>query len=100
MTTPADFPKLSDKGSDQLDGTIENPKFLSNNCIADIKVLYKGQAVAATNFHITDEALGLIQVDYQVLEPVLDVLDAMKDGDPILHEGLENVANPPMRGGV
>ena len=102
VITAADFPKLSGKGLDQLEGTIENLKFLSNNCIADTKVLYVGHtvaAVAATSSHIADEALGLIQVDYQVLEPVLDVLDAMKDDAPILHEGLENVANSRLRGG-
>ena len=102
VITAADFPKLSGKGSDQLDGTIENLKFLSNNCIADTKVLYVGHAVAAvaaTSSHLADEALGLIRVEYQVLEPVLDVLDAMKDDAPILHEGLENVANSRLRGG-
>jgi CO/xanthine dehydrogenase Mo-binding subunit len=32
------------------------------------------------------EALGLIEVEYEVLSPVLHVLDAMKDEAPLLHE--------------
>ena len=102
VVTGADFPKLSGKGSDQVRGNLENFKFLSNNCIADAKALYKGHAVAAvaaTSAHIAEEALSLIEVDYEVLEPVFDVLEAMKEDAPILHEGLENVGNPPMRGG-
>ena len=102
VVTGADFPKLSGKGSDQVRGTLENFKFLSNNCIADTKALYKGHAVAAvaaTSAHVAEEALFLIEVDYEVLDPVFDVLEAMKEGAPILHEGLENVGNPPMRGG-
>ena len=48
-------------------------------------------AVAATSPHIADEALALIQVEYEELPPVLNAADAMKDGAPLLHErsGLE-----------
>ena len=56
------------------------------------KVLYKGHAVAAvaaTNAHIAEEALGLIEVEYEVLPPVMDVLSAMQDGAPILHDDLK-----------
>ena len=69
-----------------------NVKYLSNNVLADGKVLYKGHAVAAvaaTNVHIAEEALGLIEVDYEVLPPVLNVLDAMKADAPLLHEDLK-----------
>jgi CO/xanthine dehydrogenase Mo-binding subunit len=69
-----------------------NVKYLSNNVLADGKVLYKGHAVAAvaaTNVHIAEEALGLIEVDYEVLPPVLNVLDAMKADAPILHDDLK-----------
>jgi len=69
-----------------------NVKYLSNNVMADEKVLYKGHAVAAvaaTNVHIAEEALALIEVDYEVLPPVLHVLDAMKADAPLLHEDLK-----------
>ena len=35
---------------------------------------------------LLEEALGLIEVEYEVLPPVLHVLDAMKDKAPLLHE--------------
>jgi len=52
--------------------------------------------VAATNPHIAEEALALIQVDYEVLPPVIDVLDAMKESAPLLHPDLvtESLAGP------
>ena len=79
-----------------------NPKFLSNNCLAADKALYKGHAVAAvaaTSVHIAEEALALIEVDYEVLPAVTDILDAMKDDAPVLHERLANMANPNVRPG-
>jgi CO/xanthine dehydrogenase Mo-binding subunit len=44
--------------------------------------------VAAINAHVAGEALKLIEVDYEVLPPVMNVLDAMKPGAPLLHEDL------------
>lgn len=44
-------------------------------------------AVAAVNRHVAEEALALIQVDYEVLPFVLDVDKAMADGAPEIHEG-------------
>jgi len=43
-------------------------------------------AVAATNPQITEEALELIQVDYEPLPAVLDPLEAIKPGAPVIHE--------------
>src|SRR6185295_7452174 len=37
---------------------------------------------------IPEEALDLIQVEYEVLPFVIDVEDAMKDGAPVLHDDL------------
>ena len=68
-----------------------NVRYLSNNVIAGDKVLYKGHAVAAvaaTSAHIAEEALGLIEVEYEVLHPVLHVLDAMREEAPLLHEAM------------
>ena len=44
--------------------------------------------VAATSPHIADEALSLIEVDYEVLPPVVTVLEAMKEDAPLIHEDL------------
>src|SRR5690606_31610887 len=42
-----------------------------------------------TSAHIAEEALSLIQVDYEVLPPVLDVREAMKDSATLLHDNLK-----------
>ena len=66
-------------------------KFLSDNFLASDKALYRGHAVAAVaadNAHIAEAALALIDVDYEVLEPVVDVRAAMQDGSPLLHDDL------------
>ncbi len=62
-------------------------------------MLYQGHAVAAlaaTSPHIAEEALALIQVDYEVLPPVIGVVDAMKEGAPLLHAEMvtESLAGP------
>ena len=69
-----------------------NLKYLAGNVMARNKALYKGHAVAAvaaTNIHIAEEALGLIEVEYEILPPVMTVLDAMKDDAPVLHDDLK-----------
>ena len=62
----------------------------AQNTLARDKVLYKGHpvaAVAATSAHAAEEALSLIQVEYEVLPAVTNVEDAMRPDAPILHEG-------------
>lgn len=46
-------------------------------------------AVVATDELIAEEALKLIEVEYEVLEPLLTPEDAMKEGAPQIHEGCE-----------
>ncbi len=60
---------------------------MTRNVLARDKVLYEGHAlaaVAATTQTIADEALRLIDVDYDVLPHVIDVDDAMKSDAPLL----------------
>src|SRR5262249_19281762 len=76
---------------DLAEGVIHNMRFLSNNIMAADKVLYKGHAVAAvaaTSPHIAEEALALIQVEYEELPPVMSAAEAMQPGAPLLHERL------------
>jgi xanthine dehydrogenase molybdenum-binding subunit len=57
------------------------------NTLARDKVLYYGHpvaAVAATSRHSAEEALALIDVEYEVLPPVLDVRQAMQADAPVL----------------
>ena len=43
--------------------------------------------VAAETRHAAREAAALIEVEYEVLDPVTDPFDALADGAPLLHEG-------------
>src|SRR5215831_9359933 len=57
--------------------------------LLDSRVRYLGNwvaFVAAETQAIAEEALGLIEVDYEVLPAVFDPLEAMREGAPQLHE--------------
>ena len=45
-------------------------------------------AVAAESPHVAEEALALIDVEYEVLPAVLTAPEALADGAPILHDNL------------
>ncbi len=60
----------------------------------DNKVRFVGDRVAfvaAESSEIAEKALGLIDVEYEILEPILDVRDSMKEGAPIIHDEPEYV---------
>ena len=102
VVTSAELSQPTGKVSDLSEGAMVNPKFLSNNCLAVDKALYKGHAVAAvaaTNPHVAEEALSLIDVEYEVLPSVMNVLDAMKEDAPVLHKRLMTLSNPAIRPG-
>ena len=64
---------------------------------ASDKVRYIGDAiaaVAATDEDIAEEALSLIQVDYDVLPAVFDPMDSMRSDAPIIHEGRMTTGMP------
>ncbi|RLA91032.1 MAG: 4-hydroxybenzoyl-CoA reductase [Deltaproteobacteria bacterium] len=66
------------------------PHLMDETPLAEDKVRYIGEpvaAVAAIDEDIAEEALGLIEVDYEVLPAVFDPLEAIKDGAPQIHEG-------------
>ena len=96
VATAADLPLAEDAAVVLGSGPPVNLKHVSNNVLAGDKVLYKGHAVAAVaaaSVHAAEEALGLIEVVYEVLPAVTDVESAMKPGAPRLHEKFEgNVA--------
>ena len=57
-------------------------------CLSGKKVIFAGQpvaAVAAINPSIAEEAVELIEVDYEELPAVIDVLEAMKPDAPLVH---------------
>lgn len=60
----------------------------------DNKVRFVGDRVAfvaAETPEIAEEALKLIEVEYEELDPILDPRDAMQDGAPVLHDEPEYV---------
>ena len=64
---------------------------LAQNVMARDKVLYHGHAVAAvaaTSLRLAQDALAAIEVEYEVLPPVMDVDSAMTEGAPLLDENL------------
>ena len=90
VVTAADFPNIPSEEAFMGEGPM-NFRDLSWNVMAHSKALYEGHAVAAvaaTTQAIAEEALGLIDVQYEVLPHVIDVEDAMKDDAPVLHKDM------------
>ncbi|MBI84080.1 MAG: oxidoreductase [Planctomycetaceae bacterium] len=88
VVTGTDLPEQQQKVAHLGEGDV-NLYHLSQNVLARQKVLYKGHAVAAVaadDIHIAQEATQLINVEYEVLPPVLDVLEAMQDEAPVLND--------------
>src|SRR3954466_11207943 len=64
---------------------------VTRNIMAREKVLYEGHsvaAVAAIDAATAEEALALIDVDYEVLPHAIDVDEAMKEDAPLLFEDM------------
>ena len=86
VVTGSDFP-LASLGK-EADG-YQRLKSATDHIMASDKVLFKGHpvaAVAASDPHVAEEAIQLINVVYQELPPVTNVLEAMKDGAQLLHD--------------
>jgi len=68
-----------------------NYRDVVRNVMAREKALYEGHAVAAvaaTSAAIARRALKLIEVRYEVLPHVIDVVEAMRPDAPLLHDDL------------
>lgn len=82
------------KGTDlpkKMYGT--DPRFADEYALARDKVRYIGDdvaAVAAVDEETAEEALDLIEVEYEVLPAVFDVHKAMEPGAPQIHERAKN----------
>jgi len=93
IVTAADFPEVSNTKVD-LGEDVTELKWLRDNILASNKALYAGHAiaaVAASNPHVAEEAIKLIDVTYEILDPVLTTQEAMADNASILHDSLETV---------
>ena len=90
VLTNADFPRQPDEvvSIGELTGNLSE---MLDQVLASDKALYRGHAIAAvcaTDPHIAEDALDLIEVEYEVLQPVLDAQEAMRAGAPQLHPGM------------
>ena len=102
VVTSADIVEPTGRASELSEGAMVNYKFLSNNVLATDKALYKGHAIAAvcaSNTHIAEQALKLIEVEYEVLPPVMNAKDAMKADAPLLHDRLASMTTATIRAG-
>ncbi|MBI4082695.1 MAG: xanthine dehydrogenase family protein molybdopterin-binding subunit [Candidatus Lambdaproteobacteria bacterium] len=87
IATHQDLPTLGEAMLETGEGA-ENTKYMTDRILASDKALYKGHpiaAVAATDPWTAEQALGLIEVRYEPLPAVVDVLDAMQPDAPLLY---------------
>jgi CO/xanthine dehydrogenase Mo-binding subunit len=90
IVTAKDFPMDPASNTTVYEG-LTNLRAAQENLLAAGKVLYVGHpvvAVAAIDAHIAEDALDLIEIEYEPLPPVLDVREAMVEGSPVLHDYL------------
>src|ERR1044071_4728976 len=90
VMTAADFPdqKFEYVGPERV---AVNFWHVTRNVMAREKALYEGHAIAAVaaiDAATADEALALIEVDYEVLPHVIDPDEAMKPDAPLLFEDM------------
>jgi len=91
VLTRADFPDVVHEMVSAGAAGMINIREASENCMAQAKALYDGHAVAAVaadNPHLAEQAANLVKVEYELLQPVMDVRTAMADGAPVIHENL------------
>src|SRR5205823_7334390 len=90
VVTAADFPeqKFEYVGPERV---AVNFWHMTRNIMAREKVLYEGHAIAAVaaiSKSIAEDALALIEVDYEVMAHVIDVDAAMQPDAPVLFADL------------
>jgi xanthine dehydrogenase molybdenum-binding subunit len=108
IVTAADFPVVLPGTMIPFGETGADAWPIAELNMARDKVLWVGQpvaAVAAVDLHVASEALDLIDVTYEVLEPAVTIEAALRPGAPILHEhlltkGLEPPARAPSNVGT
>ena len=94
VITSADLPEYENKPViGPSGGPPQNLYHLSRKILARGKVLFRGHpiaAIAADSVHEAEEALDLIEVEYEVLPAVTTAEDAMAEGAPQLHPEFKN----------
>ena len=103
VVTSADFGTISSEPVPAGEGQMINYRRMADNLLARGKALYEGHAIAAVaaiSAEIAAQALKLIEVDYEILPHVTDVMEAMRADAPLLHddiftEGVEPAPSKP-----
>src|SRR5437867_6287063 len=88
IVTSADLPDPGNRIEELGEGAV-NLAHLTRNVLAREKVLYKGHAIAAVaadNIHIAEEAVKLIEIEYEPLPVLLDVRKAMEPSAVVLND--------------
>ena len=91
VVTSQDFPQLDSDERLHLGEAIFDLKNLRDGVMALDSAKFKGHpiaGVAALSPHVADQAVKLIEVDYEVLPAVMTTHEAMKEGAPLVHENL------------
>jgi len=100
VVTAADFPPAPDISTPLGEQGGPSPlRYQRDAILASSKVLYVGHpvaAVCASDPHVAEDALDLIEVEYEALPFVQDVREAMAAGAPILHDDLKTRAAQPL----
>jgi CO/xanthine dehydrogenase Mo-binding subunit len=81
----------------------KNPSNRRGIIFPDDEVLFFGQPVAAVlaaDPHVAEQALQLIEVDYEPLAPVVDPLAAMEESSPLVRSPLEGIDRSEEQGHV
>ena len=95
VITASDLPHLPKGATAPLVGEVSiDMSAIKEIVMASDKARYHGQvvaAVAATDPFIAEEAAGLVEIDYEVLPVVEDVLQAMQAGTALVHEDLHTL---------
>lgn len=91
VVTRADLP-AAPEGSGEADEAGVTPlSYVLDRIIAGEKARFRGHAVAAVaanDPHVAEDALSLIEVEYEVLPAVTDVREAMLEVAPLVHDNL------------
>lgn len=90
VVSAVDLEAAEDRTERLGEGSV-NYKYMCDNTFASDKVLYMGHAVAAVAARtstIAELAALLVTIEYEVLPAVVDVIDAMREDAPLLHEHL------------
>ena len=89
VATYKDLANVEDRIEEVGEDVYTSMKYVRDNILASDKALYKGHAiaaVAAASAHAAEEALDLIEVEYEPLPPVTDVEAALAPGAAVLHD--------------